>query len=454
MRRRRIFIHGTNALVLTLLILGILAVINYLSWKIGSKLDVTRERLHSVSDQTIKVLNGLDKDIEVLAFFKDVGLDRLEFQELMGEYTGRSNRIKFRFIDADKEPGVARKYEIDEYGTVVLSSGDREIKVKVSDPISGTIKSNSEQELTNALIKLSSDKKKGVYFLVGHGERDINNNSDAGGLGKLKRTLEEEGYEVGELLLLRESIIPSKNSILIIPSPAKPLSEKELGDIKKYLDEGGRAVFLIEPRMGGDLVSLLKDYGIEVENDIVIDPSSKVVGGGDVAPIVAQYPNHRITDNFRLATIFPFSRSINVTSKDNVTNQLIANTSQFSWSERNLSLFDQGTAQQDDGDKPGPLGVAEVSEIGEKSKVAVFGSADFVSNRFFGFSGNSDLFLNTVHWIVGDENLISIRPKVAEGGKLTITQNQLTVIFMVTVVLLPAIVLFTGVGVWLKRRNM
>ncbi len=454
MRRRRIFIHGTNALVLTLLILGILAVINYLSWKIGSKLDVTRERLHSVSDQTIKVLNGLDKDIEVLAFFKDVGLDRLEFQELMGEYTGRSHRIKVRFIDADKEPGVARKYEIDDYGTVILSSGDREIKVKVSDPISGTIKNNTEQELTNALIKLSSDKKKGVYFLVGHGERDINNNSDAGGLGKLKRTLEEEGYEVGELLLLRESIIPSKNSILIIASPAKPLSEKELGDIKKYLDEGGRAVFLLEPRLGGDLVSLLKDYGIEVENDIVIDPSSKMVGGGDVAPIVAQYPNHGITDNFRLATIFPFSRSINVTSKDNVTNKLIANTSQFSWSERNLSLFDQGTAQQDDGDKPGPLGVAEASEIGEKSKVAVFGSADFVSNRFFGFSGNSDLFLNTVHWIVGDENLISIRPKVAEGGKLTITQNQLTVIFMVTVVLFPAIVLFAGVGVWLKRRNM
>ncbi|MGB7290872.1 MAG: GldG family protein [Thermodesulfobacteriota bacterium] len=454
MRRKRIFIHGTNALVLTLLILGILAVINYLSWKIGSKIDVTRERLHSVSDQTIKVLNGIYNDVDVLAFFKDVGLDRLEFQELMGEYTGRNNRIKFRFIDADKEPGVARKYGIDEYGTVVLSSGEQEIKVKVADPITGTIKNNSEQELTNALIKLSSDKKKGVYFLVGHGERNINNNSDAGGLGKLRRALEEEGYEVGELLLLRESIIPSKNSILIIASPAKPLSEKELGDIKKYLDEGGRAVFLIEPRMGGDLVSLLQDYGIEVEDDIVIDPSSKMVGGGDVAPIVAQYPNHEITDRFRLATIFPFSRSIVVTSKDNVINNLIANTSQFSWSERNLSLFDQGVAQQDDGDKPGPLGVAEVSEIGEKSKVAVFGSADFVSNRFFDFSGNSDLFLNTVHWIVGDENLISIRPKVAEEGKLTITQNQLTAIFMVTVVLLPSIVLFAGIGVWLKRRNM
>lgn len=454
MRRKRIFIHGTNAVVLTLLVLGILAVINYLSWKVGSKIDVTREKLHSVSDQTIKVLNGIDKDIEILAFFKDVGGDRLEFQELIDEYTRRSDKIKFRFVDADKEPGIARKYGVDEYGTVVLSHGNQVIKLKVADPISGDIKKDAEQQLTNSLIKLSSGKKKGVYFLVGHGERDINNDSDEKGFGKLKTALEGEGYDVGELLLLRESIIPSKNSILIIASPTKPLSEKELGDIKKYLDDGGRAVFLLEPRVAGDLVSLLGDYGIEVENDIVIDPSSKMVGGGDVAPIVAQYPNHEITADFRLATIFPFSRSINVKSKDSAENKLIANTSQFSWSERNLSLFDQGVAQQDAGDEPGPLGVAEVSQLGEKSRIAVFGSADFVSNRFFGFSGNSDLFLNTVHWIVGDEDLISIRPKVAEKGKLTITQNQLTAIFMVTVVLLPAIVLFSGIGVWLKRRNM
>jgi ABC-type uncharacterized transport system involved in gliding motility auxiliary subunit len=206
--------------------------------------------------------------------------------------------------------------------------------------------------------------------------------------------------------------------------------------------------------MGSDLVSLLKDYGIEIEDDIIIDPSSKLVGGGDVAPIVAQYPNHEITDNFRLATIFPFSRSINVINKDNVINNLIANTSQFSWAERDLSLFDQGVAQQDNGDKSGPLGVAAVGEIGEKNRIAVFGSADFVSNRFFDFSGNSDLFLNTINWIVGDEKLISIRPKVAQKGELTITRNQLSVIFIVTVVLLPSIVLFSGIGVWLKRRNM
>ncbi len=454
MSKKRVFIHGTNANIFTLLVLGILTLINYLAWKVKSKIDVTRERLHSVSDQTIKLLNVIDEDIDVLAFFEDVGAERLEFQGLMSEYAKRNSKIKLRLIDADREPGVARRYGINEYGTVVLSSGDREVKVKVIDPITGTMKKNTEEELTNALIKPTKERDKGVYFLVGHGERDIDDDSWQGGLGKLRRALEDEGYQVGEVLLLRESIIPSKNSLMIIASPTKPLTEKELGGIKDYLDDGGKAIFLLEPRTGNNLVLLLKDFGIQLEDDVVIDPSSKMVGGGDVAPVFAQYANHTITDNFRLATIFPFSRSINVSSKDNVVNRLIASTSQFSWSERDLDLFDRGTAQQDDEDKPGPLGVAAVGEIGQKGKIAVFGSVEFVTNRFFDFSGNRDLLLNTVRWIVGDESLISIRPKVVEKGEFIITQNQLTVIFILTVVLLPSVVLFTGTGVWLKRRNM
>lgn len=451
---KRFLIRGTNAVVLTLFVVGILTVINYLAWEIGSKVDVTRGRLYSISDQTIKILSGIEMDIDVLAFFKDVGRDRLQFQELMREYTSRSGRIKFRVVDADKEPGLAKKYGVSEYGTVVLSNGDREVKLKVVDPVSGGINNNTEEGVTNALIKLTIESKKVAYFLVGHGERDINNDSGEGGLGKLASALRDEGYEVGEVLLLRESIIPSKNAVMLIASPTKAMSEEELGDIKRYLNEGGKAIFLMEPRIGSDLVSLLKGYGIEVEDDIVIDPSSRMVGGGDVAPIVAQYADHEITDNFRLAVIFPFARSISLIKKDDTVNEIIANTSQFSWSEHDLSLFDRGTAQRDDADKQGPLGVAAVGEIGERGRIAVFGSVDFVSNRFFDFSGNSDLFLNAMAWVAGDENLISIRPKISEKGEFIVTEKQLTLIFLATVIILPAVVLFSGIGVWLKRRNM
>jgi len=454
MSRKRLLLHGSNALIFTLLVLGILVVINYLAWKNGSKIDLTHEKLYSVSDQTVKVINYIDNEINVLAFFKEVGLDRQEFQDLINEYSRRNKNIKVKFVDPDREPGLTRKHGITDYGTVVLISGKEEIKVKLADLLSGGIVNNAEEELTNTLIKISSDSKKRVYFITGHGERDIQNNAEPIGLGRMKRALEDQGYEVNELLLLRESKIPDSNSILIIASPSKQIEVTEIQLIKDYLNNGGKALFLLEPRTGNELVSMLKDYGLEIENNIIIDPSSKLVGGGDVAPIIAQYPNHEITENFKLATIFPFARSINVIEKDGIQSNLIAHTSEYSWGEGNFSLFEEGVAEKDDSDLAGPLGVAAVGEIEGRGKIAVFGSVDVISNRFFDFSGNSDLFLNTITWIAGDENLISIRPRVSREGKLNITANQLRVVFLLTVVLLPALVLFSGIGVWWKRRNM
>ncbi|MCI0454076.1 MAG: GldG family protein [Candidatus Dadabacteria bacterium] len=454
MKRKRFLLYGANALVLSLIVLGILIVLNYLAYKRDSRLDVTEEKLHSLSDQTIKVVNNLDKEIEVLAFFKEVGVDRREFQDLINGYTKKSDKIKAKFIDPDKEPGLSKKYEVNDYGTVVLVKGDQNVKVKLADLISGSILDNSEEEITNGIIKLTKDKKKTVYFLAGHGEGDIKDDSEPSGFGNLKRALEGESYNVKELVVLSESNIQIEDSILVVAGSKKPLIEKEIKAVKKYLDEGGKAVFMIEPRSGDNLVSFLRNYGFDIRNDIIIDPSSKLVGGGDIAPIIAEYPTHDITNDFKFATIFPYSRSMNVNKRGKVKTTLIANTSQYSWAESDFSLFDKGTAQQDPGDKPGPLGIVAVGEIGDKAKIAVFGSVDFASNRFFDFSGNSDFFLNTINWVSGDEDLISIRPSLAKEGKLTLSGNQMRIIFSITVIVLPAIVLFSGIAVWWKRRNM
>jgi ABC-type uncharacterized transport system involved in gliding motility auxiliary subunit len=454
MRGKRRLLYGTNALVLTSVVLGILIIVNYLAFKQGGRVDATEGKLYSLSDQTVKTLEKLDKEVEVLAFFKPVGNDRREFQGLITEYERRSSKIKAEFIDPDKDPGIAKKYEVNEYGTVVLVSGDQNIRLKLADLISGGIVDDAEQEVTNSLIKLSKGVRKTVYFLTGHGERDIKDNTEPQGLGMLTSALNDEAYEVKELLLLRESNVPGENSILIVAAPKKRLIEREIDAIKKYLDGGGKAVFMIEPRSGNDLVSLLKQYGFDVGDAVIIDPSSKLVGGGDVAPIVTQYPPHDITEDFKFATLFPYSRTVDVASKEGIHTTEIAKTGEYSWAEKNFALFDQGIAQQDRDDKPGPLGLAAVGEIGESTRIAVFGSVDFVSNRFFDFSGNSDFFLNTISWISGDESLISIRPKVAREGKLTLTGSQLRVIFSLTVIGLPAIVLLSGIAVWWRRRNM
>jgi gliding motility-associatede transport system auxiliary component len=452
--KRRKLIYGTNTLISVLSVCGILIIVNYIFFKSDVRIDMTEGKLFTVSDHTVGVIKNLNGNVEILAFFKDIGMDKSEFQDLIKEYTRRSGKIKVRYVNPDKEPGIAKKYDIKEYGTVVLVDGEQTIKLRLADHISGGVLKNAEEEITNALFKLNRVVHKTVYFLTGHGERDIGDDLEPEGFGVLKGALKDEGYDVEEFLLLRGNGLPKEDSVLIVAAPKQALSLKEITDIKDYIDHGGKAIFMLEPRSGGELASMLKNYGFEIANDIIIDPSSKLEGGGDIAPIVAQYGHHDITEGFRFATIFPYSRSIDIVDRDGVDATVLARTGEYSWSETNFELFDQGVAQQEAGDKKGPLGVAAVEEDGHDSRIAVFGSADFVSNIFIDFSGNRDFFLNTVNWVAGDENLISIRPRAAKEGKLTITKKQTNVIFFFTVLLIPAVIFFSGIGIWWKRRRL
>ncbi len=449
--RRRKLVFGAGTFISVVSTLGIIIVINYLLFRTDVRFDVTENKLHTVSTQTLRVINDIEDEITITGFFKETGADRSSFQDLAKEYSRRNDNVVVTMVNPDKEPGIAKKYGVNEYGSVVLVRGDKFVKLRLTDPISGGILKNSEEEITNAILKLTRDSEKTVYVLSGHGQRDLGNSVDAQGLGLLRKTIVDEGYNVREFMILRGEELPIKDSVLFVAAPQKAFSLKELQYIKGYLNSGGRAVFLIEPRSGKELASVLGSYGFELSDDVIIDPSSKLEGGGDIAPIVSDYPIHEITQDFRFATIFPYTRSIDAVNSSYDTT-VLANTGEYSWSERNFELFDEGVAQKEESDKPGPLGVAAVGEGNNKGRIAVFGSADFVSNVFLEFSGNRDLFLNTLNWVSGDENLITIRPKKSNSGNLTITTKQVNLIFVITVVVIPAVILFSGITIWWKRR--
>ncbi len=450
--RRRKLIYGTGAFISVVSTLGIIIVLNYLLFRTDIRFDVTEGKFHTVSAQTVRVLKNVEGEIEIIGFFKDTGVDREGFQDLAKEYSHRNDNIKVKLINPDKEPGIAKKYGVKEYGSVVIGRGDKVVKLRLTDPITGGILNNSEEKITNAILKLTRESEKTLYFLTGHGQRDMGNSVDAEGFGLLRRTIIDEGYNVKEFLILRGEELPRENAILFVAAPIKAFSLKEILYIKNYLNHGGRAVFLIEPRSGNEIASVLKGYGFELSDDVIIDPSSKLEGGGDIAPIVSDYPYHEITEDFRFATIFPYSRSIDVLSDFNAT--VLAITGEYSWSETDFELFNEGVAQREESDKGGPLGVAAVVENSAKGRIAVFGSADFVSNIFLEFSGNRDFFLNTLNWVSGDENLISIRPKAVNTGNLTITTKQVNLIFLFTVVIIPAVILSSGLVIWWKRRRL
>jgi ABC-type uncharacterized transport system involved in gliding motility auxiliary subunit len=454
MSRKRLLLHGTNALVFSAIVLGIIVFANYFALKNGGRMDLTKDKLFSISDQTKQILGTIEGEVEIIGFFKEVGLDRKEFVALANQYEKYSEKIKLQMVDPDKSPGLATRYGITEYSTVVLVRDNNNLKIVLSDPLSDGIRNTAEQEITNAIIKLSIDSKKTLYFLIGHGERDIKDASDVSGFGQLVNSVKDEGYEVSELLIRQNLDLPKYDSILVVAGPQKALLDSEISAIKNFIDEGGSAIFMLEPKGSSELVSFFAEYDIKVGDNIVIDPSSKLVGGGDVAPIVAQYPPHKITTDFKFATLFPFVRTVGSASTESSNIESIAQTSTYSWAETNLSLFDQGQADFDSGDTKGPVSVAVVGELEKGNKIAVFGSVDFTSNRFLLFSGNKDFVLNTINWISGDENLITIRPKVAEQGKFVLTDTQLKLFFAVTVILVPLIIIIAGVAIWWKRKNM
>ena len=361
MKRRRL-IYGTNALVSLVSTVGIIILVNYISSWTNIRYDVTGGKRHTLTESTVDVLGGLDDDVEVIGFFKDTGKDRQDFKDLADEYSRNSDRLEFRFINPDKEPGIAKKYQVKEYATVILNSDGRSVRLSLADPITGGLLDNSEEEMTNGLLRLSRNIDRVLYFLVGHGERNMNDDIDPDGLGLFREALEDEGYRAEELLLLRDDGALAKDSILVFASPVKPYSLKEINFIREFLKQDGRALFMIEPQSGDDLTSVLRAYGINLGQDVLIDPSSKLEGGGDISPIVTKYGVHDVTEGFKYATIFPYSRSITLNEQDGLDAAILAYTGEYSWAEKDLDMINQGAAQKDESDPAGPIGVAVAGE--------------------------------------------------------------------------------------------
>jgi|YNPBryunderm2012_1023409.scaffolds.fasta_scaffold00016_14 ABC-type uncharacterized transport system involved in gliding motility auxiliary subunit len=466
--KRRSFIYSGNMLLIIVLMLAILVVINFISAKHHYRVDFTSARIHSLSDQSVQVVKNLKQEVVIKAFFREGNISRQNMENLLKIYTYHSPRIKYEFIDPDKNPGLVRKYEITQDGTTVFECGDKENRITTT----------SEEDITNAIIKVTREKKKIIYFLEGHGENSIEDSGDAG-YTTAKNELEKIGYEVKKLTLALSDHFPQDCSLLIVPGPKKGLLPNELETLKNFLDKGGRIFFLIDPETSSGLETFLADYGIKLENDLVVDTISRLLGGDYFMPVVTEYQSHDITRNFRYATFFPLARSVEIseTKPEGLTLTELARTSPNSWSERQL---DQKAVSFDARkDKQGPISLAVAGtkkvtssqdNAGEKDssqdsnsngthhpkemRLVVFGDSDFVTNRYYNLSGNGNLFLNAVNWLTEEADLISIQPRTRSPRTINLTPSQGRLLMFLSVIFLPLAVLLTGLFIWLRRRSL
>lgn len=485
---RRTARYGAGAAVLIVLALGVAVLANALSVRHSARWDLTENRRQSLSPQSIKVLGALAEPVEAIAFFRGDTPGRRTAEDLLKLYASFSNgKFTWRMEDPDRSPGLAQRYGVDTYGTVILERGS-----KTGDKVaakSEKVLDADEERITNGLLKLTREAKRVIYLLKGHGESDPAN-TERPGFSQAKDQMEKANYDVKEITLARDPTVPADAAMVIVAGPKTDLLPPELAALDTFIGRGGKAFFMLAPFQADGLRKYLARYGFEVGDDLVVElnPIGRAFGLGPEVPVVTQYEAHPITrDLSGLMTLFPLSRSIDVTKTPpkGTTVQALARTSAQSWGETDKNALQRGEAKPDPQDKPGPLSVAAVAIVDAampapaaatpgapaspaapkdgdaadaakkpaKARLVVIGTANLASNQFLGAQGNRDFFLNVVSWLAEDESQISVRARDTKSNPIVLSPPQAELVLWLPVAILPGAVVLAGIVAVVSRRR-
>jgi ABC-type uncharacterized transport system involved in gliding motility auxiliary subunit len=447
--------YGSNALVMVVAFIGILIVGNVLAYQNPVTLaDLTEDKVNTLAPEMVAALEKLPEKITATGFFSQ-NMSTETADQLLSNIKANSNgKFDYEFINPDRDPQAARNAGVTGDGKILLQMGDhKEIAAFAS-----------ESEILKAMLRLINPGSSAVYFLAGHGERDIEQGGEAG-MMRAKDTLESKNYSVKPLNLLVENQIPEDASVIVIAGPLKPVAENEVKLLQDYLANGGSLIVMEDPpaltEFGDEsdpLADMLaSDWGISFNNDVVIDLNSPQPTTAAAAYYDSTHPVTLNTNN--LATYFPFTRSLNMAeSMEGITLNPLVQTKENSWGETDFESLTQGGGPpsfDESVEKQGPLILVVAGENSTtKGRVIVFGGSNFAIDPNFDAYGNGDMFVNSVDWSAEREDLVNITPKTpTERTFIVPGPVQQILILLGSVFIIPGLVIFGGVATWLKRRR-
>jgi len=446
--------YAAYATTYILVIIAVIVTANVLADRYNKSYDTTSNKRYSLSEQTAKIVKGLKQDATITYYNQSTRFN--DGKDLLDQYAHLSHKLRVEYVDPDKNPQAAREANIRNFGTAIVQVGDKKEEAK----------SMTEEGITGAFIRDLKNTTRTVCFVAGSGEHQIDD-TDRYGLSQFKNLLMKDDYKSQTIDLLQKAEVPSECTTLVIAGPTKNYQQPEVDAIKQYVENGGRALFAIDPplKLGRDeiadndeLAGLLKSWGVTLDKDLILDlnPIGQIVGTGKETALVTTYESHPIVNEMKgTATGFPLSRSLEISNTDKTGVQKLFNTSNTSLATENLSS--PRVNIEDPKNKKGPLplaaaGTYNTGKENSQGRFVVVGGSTWFANQFLGFNGNGDLALNTMNWLSSDEDLISIRPKEKDDRRITLTSSQLSWVRATSQFMLPAIVVIAGVFVWLKRR--
>jgi hypothetical protein len=504
-RKRLLF--GSTLGAAALLALALVGILNYLGFRHYLRWDWTRSQLYTLSEKTLSILGGLDRDVDVIVFM-DEGSEVFEpTRELLARYAAASPRIEVSIVDPLRNPARAQQlveqYDVQRAAVVFESGGDKRV-VEATDlaeydyaamEMGGAPQMKGfkgEQQFTSAIVELVEERKRSILFTTGHGEPSLDS-MDPRGFGRLQRFLGQDNFAIEEWASLGKPEVPAGTDLVVVAGPTAPFIQPEVELLGRFVRGGGRVLVLLDPNLSATgriadngLAQWLAGFGVEVGDDLVIDPTNMLPFFSAETIFAAGFGTHPITEALRqarLPVVFAAARSVRAAGgadgdsagRPGSVVQLVE-TSPEGWGERDLDDLSIAV-QRDPEDLAGPvsLGVAvdlaarpepavpgleaepppgaAPGEPGSGGRMVVFGDSDFATNGQLDQPGNATLIANTLNWMVERETHLGIAPREPEQVRLSLTPQQRRQSFWLLVLGIPGAALVAGVVITVKRRR-
>lgn len=451
--------HGMNMGAMILLAVVCLVCVNYLANKHNKTWDLTQEKLNSLSDQSEKILKGLKDDVEVKVFYKgpQAAEEKQRAKQNLALYQDASNKIKVRYINAYVEQQLALEYLKDlqdrDAAPVIIIMEHKGKKTRIDD-------SFDEAALTAALIKVTREGEQKIYFVQGHGEKDISADDDTG-LKELVSALTESSFQVEKLNLLDKKEVPADAKAVAIIGPTLPYLDNEIQALRDYAARGGRLFVALDPGVRQNLANLTKSLGVQFENNYVLS-LLQIYGQGPATVIGRSFdPSSDITKSFPTGAkyaVFPLVSEVKAAQGKPEEIEV-----------KNIVKSDERSFTRVDPTKPmteapktesvsvgvevkGHLDAKDKADAAKAFAAVVFGDSDFISNRGLFLGVNRDLAVNAFAELTNQKDLLSIRPKLPKGTMMVLTSYS-RLFIIVALMALPVLLLVTSGVMWFRRRG-
>ena len=450
------------------------ALVNLLAARYPARFHWTSRPGSELSERTLQLLDSVAEDVRVVALVRPSNEAWRPAAALLREYAVVPN-VSVEWVDPDRDLARAEQavnhYRIDGAEGFVFEIGGRHRFVPAADlvefgyPDDGQPRPSrffrGETLFSSAIHGLTQTTRPAVHFVQGHGERSPDDFDRRSGYSRIAARLRDDNLDVEPLNLGATRAVPSHCALMVVAGPVREFTPFELSLVRDYLDRKGRLLLLLDARTRSGLEPLLRAWGIQLADDVVVDPS-QTLSGRDLH--LMQYPEHPITAPLQgLATLFYLPRSVRLlplgSGSDKPTLRELATSSAQGWAE----LDPDAPAPRYDPqvDVAGPVPIAVAIERGpvpgvhvqiQPTRIVVVGDSGFASNG--GLTGaNADFFLNAVNWLLGREELLAIAPRAVDEIRLAVSARQLRGLFGAAGRALPGLVGIVGmIATWRRRR--